>query len=111
MDLGPAVIGKSLTRRVTVRLSAFIAARMHNLREKNMSCPVHEICIGLIKARIRRKRSRFGARHTVSVVRLYRDGDIWKESTRFCRNDLPLMRLVLDRAHTWILQQSRQRES
>ena len=76
-----------------------------------MSCPIHEICMGLIKARIRRKRSRFGSRHTVSIVRLYRDGDVWKESTRFCRDDLPVMRLVLDRAHTWILQQSHRTES
>jgi hypothetical protein len=76
-----------------------------------MSCPVHEVCIGLIKARIRRKRTRSGVRHTVSVVRLYRDGDVWKESTRFCRDDLPVMRLALDRAYTWILQQANQTES
>jgi len=71
-----------------------------------MSCPIHEFCIGLIKARIRRKRSRSGTRHTVSIVRLYRNGDVWKESTRFGRDDLPVVRLVLDRAHTWILRQS-----
>jgi hypothetical protein len=71
-----------------------------------MSRPLHEIRRGLIKARIWRKRTRSGTRHTISVVRLYRNGDVWKESTRFGRDDLPLLRLVLDDAHTWTLQQS-----
>ena len=71
-----------------------------------MPRPLHEIRIGLIKARIWRKRTRSGIRHTVSVVRLYRNGDVWKESTRFGRDDLPVVKLVLDRVHTWTLRQS-----
>ena len=71
-----------------------------------MSQPLHEIRIGLIKARVWRKRTRSGVRHTVSVVRLYRNGDVWKESTRFGRDDLPLVKLVLDKAHLWTLRQS-----
>ncbi|MBC8291115.1 MAG: hypothetical protein H8E37_12440, partial [Planctomycetes bacterium] len=63
---------------------------------------IHEIRLGLIKARIWRKRIRSGTRHNVSVVRLYRNGDTWKESTRFGRDDVPLVRLVLDQAHTWV---------
>lgn len=59
--------------------------------------------MGLIKVRIWRKHTRSGTRHIVSVVRLYRNGDVRKESTRFSRDDLPLVRLVLDHAHTWIL--------
>lgn len=69
-----------------------------------MARPIHEIRYGLIKARIWRKRTRSGIRHIVSVVRLYRNGDVWKESTRFGRDDLPLVALVLDHAHTWIFQ-------
>ncbi len=71
---------------------------------KNRS--VHEIRIGLIKACVWRKRTRSGLRHTVSVLRLYRNGDLWKESTRFGRDDLPVVRLALDHAHTWILHQT-----
>ncbi|MHB0958735.1 MAG: hypothetical protein ACYC0X_15680 [Pirellulaceae bacterium] len=71
-----------------------------------MPRPLHEIRMGLITARIWRKRTRSGLRHTISVVRLYRDGDVWKESNRFGRDDLPLVRLVLDRAHFWTLRQS-----
>ena len=71
-----------------------------------MATPIHQIRRGLIKARIWRKHTRSGQRHHVSVVRLFRNGDVWKESTRFGRDDLPLVRLVLDDAHTWILRHS-----
>jgi len=69
-----------------------------------MAQPVHVVRIGLIKARVWRKQTRSGLRHTVSVLRLYRNGDVWKESTRFGRDDLPVLRLLLDQVHTWILQ-------
>jgi hypothetical protein len=68
--------------------------------------PIHELRRGLIKVRIWRKRTRSGLRHTVVVTRLFRNGDVWKESTRFGRDDIPLIRLALDEAHTWIHQQS-----
>ena len=73
--------------------------------------PIHEIRKGLIEVRIWRKKTRDGLRHTVTVTRLFRNGDSWKESTRFGRDDIPLIRLVLDEAHTWIYQQSRTRTS
>ena len=73
--------------------------------------PVHEIRHGLIKVRIWRKRTRSGLRHTVAVTRLFRNGDVWKESTRFGRDDIPLIRLVLDEAHTWIYRQSQNENS
>jgi hypothetical protein len=66
------------------------------------SSPVHEIRRGLIKARIWRRRTRSGMRHSISVTRLFRNGDTWKESTRFGRDDLPLAIHVLDLAHSWI---------
>jgi hypothetical protein len=69
-----------------------------------MAKPIHEIRRGLIKVRIWRRRTRSGVRHSVSVVRLYRNGDVWKESGRLGRDDIPLVRLVLDEAYAWILQ-------
>lgn len=66
---------------------------------------VHEIRFGLIVARVWRKKTRSGVRHSVTLHRLFRNGDRWTESTRFGRDDLPVMRLALDHAHTWILQQ------
>jgi hypothetical protein len=67
-----------------------------------MALPVHEIRVGMMKARIWQKRTRSGPRHTVSIVRLFRNGDVWKESSRFGRDDIPVLRLLLDKAHTWI---------
>ena len=68
--------------------------------------PIHEFRKGLIKVRIWRKRTRSGLRHTVSVVRLFCRNDVWNESPRFNRDDIPLVQLALDEAHTWIFQQS-----
>ena len=68
--------------------------------------PPHEIRHGLIKARITSRKSRNGVRFSVAVSRLYRNGDQWKESTRFCRDDIPLVRLVLDEAHNWMFAQA-----
>lgn len=67
---------------------------------------VHEIRRGLIKVRIWRKRTRSGLRHTLAVTRLFRNGDVWKESSRFGRDDIPLLRLLLDEAHTWVFRNS-----
>ncbi len=67
--------------------------------------PIHEIRRGLIKVSIWQKQTRGRLRRTITVTRLYRNGDLWKESTRFGRDDIPLIRLVLDLAHTWILKQ------
>ena len=69
-----------------------------------------EIRRGLIIARIRRIRSRDGMRNTISVHRLFSNGDHWKESSRFGQDDLPVIRLVLDLAHTWMLQNGTQNE-
>ena len=69
-----------------------------------MSAAVHEVRIGLIKASVYRKKTRSGIRYQVSAVRLYRNGDCWKQSSRFGRDDLPVLRLAIDKAHSWILQ-------
>lgn len=70
------------------------------------STVIKEIRIDLIVARIRRGKSRDGIRYSITLVRLYRNGDHWKESSRLGRDDIPLVRLVLDQAHTWILRQA-----
>ena len=67
-----------------------------------MKQPVHTIRFGLIKASIWRNPTKAGDRHVVTVVRLFRNGDVWQESTRFGRDDLPLVSKVSDMAHSWI---------
>lgn len=65
----------------------------------------YEIRRDLICVRIAEKQSKSRVRHTLSVARLYRDGDVWKKSARFGRDDVPLLRLALDEAYQWLLEQ------
>jgi hypothetical protein len=67
--------------------------------------PVHEIRLGRIKAAIWANETDNGTRHNVSITRLYKDGDEWKTSTSFGREELPLVAKIADMAHTWIYQQ------
>ena len=73
--------------------------------------PVHEIRLGLIKASIWRNQTKSGERHNVTVVRLYKNGDTWKESSHFGRDDLLLVAKVADVAHSWIMQSPQATES
>ena len=41
--------------------------------------------------------------HKVSLQRTYKDGDEWKTTSSFSRDDLPIARLLLDRAWEFIL--------
>jgi len=67
--------------------------------------PAHEIRLGRIKATIWANDTANGTRHNVTVSRIYKDGEDWKQSDSFGRDDLPLVCKVLDFAHTWIFEQ------
>ncbi len=69
---------------------------------KQAQRPVHEIRMGRIKATIWENETENGSRYNVNLTRLYKDGDQWKDSTGFGRDDLPLVAKVADLAHTWI---------
>lgn len=64
--------------------------------------PVHEIRFGLIKVTIWKKNTQYGPRYNVTTVRRFKDGDVWRDSTIFGRDDLPLLSKAIDMAHTWI---------
>lgn len=64
--------------------------------------PVHEVRIGLIKACVWQNKRTIGDQYNVTIVRLYKNGDVWKESAIFGRNDLLVVAKVADMAHTWI---------
>ena len=66
--------------------------------------PVHEVRMGRIKAAIWENDTQNGMRHNVTESRLYKDGDQWKDSNSFGRDDLPLVLKVVDQAHSWIFQ-------
>lgn len=67
-----------------------------------MRRPVHEIRFGLIRVSVWLNQTKFGPRHSVTAQRRYRDGDVWRSSEIFGRDDLPLLCKALDQAHTWI---------
>ena len=70
--------------------------------------PADEIRIGRIKATIWMNTTEDGqARYSVVFSCLYRDGEQWKTTHSFGRNDLLLLAKVADLAHTriWALRQ------
>ena len=73
---------------------------------KNNNGPVHEIRLGAIKAAIWQNDTQNGVRHNVTVSRLYKDGDDWKQTDSFGRDDLLLVAKVVDQAHSWILSEA-----
>jgi hypothetical protein len=66
--------------------------------------PIHSVRFGYIKANIWLNQTKSGDRHNVTVTRLFRDGDLWRESQQFGRDDLLLLAKVVDQAHSWIIQ-------
>ena len=66
--------------------------------------PVHEIRFGRIKACIWKNETQNGDRYSVTLARLYKDGDDWKESSSFDRDDLPLVMKASDQCHSWIFE-------
>lgn len=68
--------------------------------------PAHEIRLGRVKATIWANETDSGTRHNVSISRLFKDGDEWKQTTSFGRDDLPLVAKVVDMAHLWIYEQA-----
>ena len=73
----------------------------------NKSRPVHEIRLGLIKASIWHNMTRAGERFNVTLTRLFKNGDVWSQSSQLGRDDLLAAAKVLDMAHSWIHEQER----
>jgi hypothetical protein len=65
--------------------------------------PVKEIPIGRIRAKIwANDAPDREVWFNVTVVRSYNVGNVWKESTSFGRDDLPIVSLVVNMAYEWI---------
>jgi hypothetical protein len=70
--------------------------------EQEKTRPVSEVRVGTIKAAIWRNETEGGPRHSVTFERLYKDGEAWKSSGSFGREDLLLLAKVSDLAHSKI---------
>ena len=66
--------------------------------------PAHEVRLGSIKAAIWQNETDTGVRYNVTFERLYKDGEQWKSTDSFGRDDLLLLGKVADRAHSWIIE-------
>ena len=68
------------------------------------SKPISEVRIGRVKAAIWPNGTDGRTRHNVTFSRLYKDGDEWKSTQSFSRNDLLLLAKVADQAHSRIFE-------
>ena len=64
--------------------------------------PVHEIRIGAIRASVWENSVGDATKFNVTFSRIYKDGEEWKYSDSFSREDLLLLAKVADKAHTWV---------
>ncbi len=79
----------------------------------NDNKPVHRIRLSAISAAIFKNESDQGhVRYNTQFDRSYKDGEGWKHTQSFGRDDLLLLGKVADLAHSWIFeQQQANRES
>lgn len=67
--------------------------------------PKHQIRIASVKASIWENFTESAVRYNVTFARLYKEGDEWKYSDSFGRDDLLVLSKVADQAHTYICEQ------
>ena len=67
--------------------------------------PTSELRIGKLKSAIWANESATGIRYNVTFSRLYKDGDGWKRSESFGRDDLLILAKIADQAHSVLYQQ------
>jgi len=67
--------------------------------------PAHVMRLGAIKAAIWENNFGETTRYSVSLCRLYKDGEQWKTTESYGRDDLLLLAKLADQAHTWICEQ------
>ena len=73
--------------------------------------PVNEIRIGSIRAAIWKNKTGESIRHNVTFSRSYKDGDEWKTSDSFGRDDLPKLILAAQKAYEWQFQNGHEEPS
>ena len=72
--------------------------------------PVAEVRIGRVKEAIWSNETEGRMRHNVTFSRLYKDGNEWKRTQSFGRNDLLVLAKVADQAHSRILELPQEEE-
>ena len=70
--------------------------------------PAHEVRLGSVKAAIWKNDTDNGVRYKTTFSRLYKDGEEWKNTDSFGRDDLLVLAKLADQAHSWIHEQSQE---
>lgn len=73
---------------------------------KSHQQPVHKIRHGAVSASIWKQDSEKGPLFNVTFQRAYKDGENWKNSSSFGRQNLLVLSLIAARAFEWIAAQS-----
>ena len=68
--------------------------------------PIHKIRHGAVSASIWQQETEKGPLFNVTFQRSYKDGDDWKNSSSFGRNNLLVVSLIAARAFEWIANQT-----
>jgi hypothetical protein len=76
-----------------------------NPNTPNPNKPAHEIRLNGIRATIWKNDTDKGPRYNTTFERYYRDGEQWKSSDSFGRDDLLTMGFVATEALRWIIEQ------
>jgi hypothetical protein len=72
--------------------------------------PIHEVRLGSIKAAVWQNDTETGVRYNTTLSRVYKDGEAWKTTESFGRDDLLLVAKVADLAHSWIIAKQQEGE-
>ena len=64
--------------------------------------PIHEVRLGSVRASIWKNEPNGVVRFNTTFTRLYKDGDHWKSTDSFGRDELLVLAKVADQAHSWI---------
>ncbi len=66
--------------------------------------PVHRLRIGSISAAIFENKTQDGKTfYNAQFDRSYRDGETWKHTTSYGRDDLLILAKLVDQVHSWIV--------
>ncbi len=69
--------------------------------------PIHEIRLRYVKAAVWKHDTDNGMRYSVTFCRMYKEGEKWKFTNGFGREDLLALAKVADLTHSWIYTQTK----
>lgn len=72
----------------------------------NNKKPAHTVKLGSVRAAIWENEGKNGTWFNVTIGRVYKEGEEFKESASFTKDELILVRLASEQAEEWLAKQS-----